>query len=78
MLFRSVSDGFVGVDMSLAELVGSMAVTATMMRPAGKIVVNGNIYDAVAANGYIDEGESVRVVRFQNAQLYVEPLEIRI
>ena len=73
-----VSDGFVGVDMSLAELVGSMAVTATMMRPAGKIVVNGNIYDAVAANGYIDEGESVRVVRFQNAQLYVEPLEIRI
>lgn len=73
-----VSDGFVGVDMNLAKLVGSMAVTATMMRPAGKIVVNGQIYDAVAANGYIDEGESVKVVRFQNAQLYVEPLEIRV
>ena len=73
-----VADGFVGVDMSLSRLVGSMAVTATLMRPAGKIVVNGEVYDAVAANGYIDEGESVKVVRFQNAQLYVEPLEIRI
>ena len=73
-----VSDGFVGVDMALAELVGSMAVTATMMRPAGKIVVNGRIYDAVASNGYIDEGESVQVTRFQNAQLYVEPLEIKV
>lgn len=73
-----VSDGFVGVDMNLAELVGSMAVTATMMRPAGKIIVNGQIYDAVAANGYIDESESVRVVRFQNAQLYVETLELKI
>lgn len=73
-----VSDGFIGVDMNMAALVGSMAVTATMMRPAGKIIVNGQIYDAVAANGYIDEGESVRVVRFQNAQLYVEPLEFKV
>ncbi|MDE6097436.1 MAG: nodulation protein NfeD [Muribaculaceae bacterium] len=73
-----VSDGFIGVDMSLADLVGSMAVTATMMRPAGKIVVNGQIYDAVASCGYINEGESVKITRFQNAQLYVEPLEIRV
>lgn len=67
---QNVEDGYIGVDTSVATLVGSQAVTATALHPSGKITVAGEIYDAVLG-GFIDEGVPVRIVRFENAQLYV-------
>ena len=45
------------------------------MRPAGKVEIDGEIYDAVTENGVVEQGTKVKVVRFENAQLVVTPGE---
>lgn len=64
-------EGFVGVDMKEKELIGKKGVAFTILRPSGKVEIEGNIYDATADSGYIEKGESVEVVRFETAQLFV-------
>ena len=66
------SEGYIGVDMSPAAFVGNHAVTLTDMRPAGKIKIDSNVYDAVSTGDFIDAGSKVKIVRYENAQLYVE------
>lgn len=66
-----VSDGFIGVDMSPRKYIGQEAVAATDMRPAGKIKIGEHVFDAVSTGDYIARGHKVRVVRYENAQLYV-------
>lgn len=66
------SDGFIGVDMGPERFVGKHAVTVTEMRPSGKIEIDGNIYDAVSMGPFIEARRSVKIKRYENAQLYVE------
>ena len=52
-------------------LVGRTGTVTAVLRPSGKIVLDGIYYDAVAENGlFIGRGEKVRVVRVGNGQLY--------
>lgn len=67
-----VSDGFIGVDMTPAALVGRKGRTVTDMRPAGKIEVDGKVYDAVSTGEFIAAGHTVDIVKYENAQLYVK------
>lgn len=64
-------DGWIGVDMSPARFVGTEAKAATDLRPSGKIQIGDDWYDAVSDEGYIPSGREVRIVRYENAQLYV-------
>lgn len=64
-------NGFIGVDMQPARYIGEIAVAVTDMRPAGKIRIADKDYDAVSITGYIDTGKMVKVVKYENAQLYV-------
>ncbi|MBR4136551.1 MAG: nodulation protein NfeD [Bacteroidales bacterium] len=63
--------GFIAQDMQLQHLVGRDGITATFMRPAGKIEIDGDLYDATSEYGLIDKGCPVTVVKFENAQLVV-------
>lgn len=58
------------------DLVGREAVTKTVLRPSGKIEIEGVWYDAVALNGYVDVGEKVTVVKHENYNLFVRKLDI--
>ena len=74
LALQSVQDkeeGYIGVPTELQQYIGSTGVAATILRPAGKIVIDGNQFDAVALHGYIEQGATVRVVKYENAQLYV-------
>ena len=44
----------------------------TILRPAGKIDIDGEIYDAVAETGYISKGTPVEVIGMSNTQLVVK------
>lgn len=78
-LFKKVSvqatissqEGFVGVDVSEKALVGKEGVASTVLRPSGKVQIEGSIYDATAENGFIEKGERIMVVKFETAQLFV-------
>lgn len=76
MLTQDIKKGYIGVDMGPAKLVGSRATAMTDMRPAGKIIIDGNVYDAVSTGSFIEASQHVRIVRYENAQLYVEPTQL--
>lgn len=68
-------DGYVGVDMDIRREVGKNGVAVTDLRPAGKVEVEGDIYDAVSLWGdYIVKGTSVCVKKYQSGQIYVEKI----
>lgn len=54
-------------------LVGQCGTTLTVLRPSGKVQVNGKSYDAVSEAGFIEAGTPIQVQRYENAQLYVLP-----
>ncbi|MGQ7871241.1 NfeD family protein [Sunxiuqinia sp. sy24] len=64
--------GFVGVDTSFINLVGKTGTAYTVLRPSGKVKIDGKIYDAVSGLGMIDRGDEIVVIRTESAQLYVE------
>lgn len=76
MLTQDVKDGYIGVDMGPARLVGHKARAMTDMRPAGKILLDGEVYDAVSTGAFVEAGSSIRITRYENAQLYVEPTQL--
>lgn len=57
----------VGVD-SLKDHIGE---AVTILRPAGKVLVDGKVYDAIAQVSYIEKGKAVRVVDYENSTLVV-------
>lgn len=75
LLTQDIKKGYIGVDMGPAEYVGKKAKTMTDMRPAGKIIIDGDVFDAVSTGPFIEADRHVRVVRYENAQLYVEPTQ---
>ncbi len=76
LLTQDVKDGYIGVDMSPARFVGHRAKAMTDMRPAGKILLGEDVYDAVSTGAFIAAGSHVRILRYENAQLYVEPTQL--
>jgi len=64
-------EGYLSVSSEPASLVGKTGVAASVLRPSGRVEVNGEYYDAVSINGFIEKGESVFVHKYENAQLYV-------
>lgn len=69
-----VSEGYIGVDTAMARYVGKEGVAVTDMRPAGKINIDGDEFDAVSLSGYVDAHTKIKAERFENAQLYVRKL----
>ncbi len=67
----SNTEGYVGVDISEISLVGKEGIANTVLRPSGKVEIEGNIYDATAIDGYIEKGTAIHVHKFEAAQLFV-------
>ncbi len=70
---QRVEDGYIGVSMTPAQLIGKTGTTVTVLRPAGKVEIDGTIYDAVSLRDFIEADTIVEVVRYENAQIYVIP-----
>lgn len=65
-------EGYSSAKDSYLEMIQKTGVTRTILRPAGKIEIDGDLYDAVALTSYIEKGEKVVVVDYHNAQLVVK------
>ena len=68
---QTIEEGFVGVPVELSEKVGLTGIAATVLRPSGRITIGDDDFDAVSLYGFIDAGTPVRVVKYENSQLYV-------
>jgi len=68
---QNIGDGFISVDANHKKLIGKKGVAATILRPAGKVEIENEIYDARSEIGYIDRGDPIIVIKDETAQLYV-------
>ena len=66
------ADGYIGVSMDEKNLIGKSGLTKTVLRPSGKVDIEGKIYDAVSEQNYIEKGVKVRVERYETGQIYVD------
>ena len=60
----------------LTSLIGKEGTAATVLRPSGKVLIDGEIYDGVSMQDFIEKGTPVKVVRFENAQVYVQAIRL--
>lgn len=67
---QKLEDGYVAVDMHL-DLIGKSGSAVTDLRPSGKIMVAGEVYDAMALVGLIEKETSVVVIKQEAGQMYV-------
>ncbi len=63
--------GYTSAISEIAALVGQSGVAFTVLRPSGKVEINGEVYDATALTGYVEKGEKVTVVKYETAQVFV-------
>lgn len=63
--------GFTSQDMRNEQYVGKEGTAQTILRPSGKVNIDGEILDATVEHGFVEAGEKVKVTRFENAQLFV-------
>jgi membrane-bound serine protease (ClpP class) len=69
---QNVSDGFVCIETGMFALKGKKGVSKTVLRPGGKIFIEGEVYDAVANSGFIDKDVNIVVTKVEATQLYVD------
>lgn len=65
------SEGFTIADQGMIGLSGKSGKAMTILRPAGKVIIEGTVYDATAETSYIEKNQDVVVVGYINAQLVV-------
>lgn len=71
---QNSSEGYIASDNNSRSLIGTTATAITRMAPSGKVRIEADTYDAVSAYGtFIEAGTTVRVIRYENCQLYVTP-----
>ena len=65
------SQGYVSVQFS-ESLVGKQGTAETVLRPSGKVMIDGKMYDAFTRGDYIDRGQAVEVISDDGPSLKVK------
>lgn len=64
------SEGYVGTDRG-DNLAGSTGFAVTDLRPAGKIEIDGNRYDAVSEGAFLVKGTEIEVIKHETFSIFV-------
>ncbi|MBA7538197.1 hypothetical protein ES705_30471 [subsurface metagenome] len=65
------SRGFISIDTHQKDMIGKSGTAYTVLRPSGRVKIEGEIFDAKAEIGFIDKNDQVKVIRDETGQLYV-------
>ena len=68
---QTAGEGYITANKQMNNLVGREGLTATILRPAGKVEIDNDIFDALAETGYIDKGCDIYVTRYEGSNLIV-------
>ena len=72
---QKTEEGFIGVPTEQRNLIGTFGVTVTDLRPAGKVEIDGKIYDALANYGkFITKETKVSVTAYGTGQILVDEI----
>ncbi|MBI9034421.1 MAG: nodulation protein NfeD [Bacteroidales bacterium] len=65
------SEGFTSEDRTYSSRIGQEGIAHTDLRPAGKVMIDDQIFDAASEAGFISKGERVSVRDYSTSQLFV-------
>lgn len=71
---QTAESGYVS-SVPMLNLINKHAIARTVLRPSGKIEIDGVWYDAVALDGFVNAGEEVFVEKHENYNLFVRKIE---
>lgn len=54
---------------------GDTGKTITRLNPMGKILVNGEIFEAKSNGQYVEENKKIKIIKMSNYSVIVEPIE---
>jgi len=74
LVLEDAETGFLSAP-SASDLVGRVGEAQTDLRPAGKIVIDGERYEATSEREFIAQGSRVRVIGKDGPALVVRPEE---
>jgi membrane-bound serine protease (ClpP class) len=69
---QQAGEGYTSADETYQSMINKTGHAMTILRPAGKVVIEGDMYDATAITGFIDKGEKIEVVSYHTGQLFVQ------
>ena len=69
---QNSNEGFTASYEDVKQMIGKKGFAYTILRPAGKIMIDNDLYDATALNGFIDKGELIEVVKYETSSLFVK------
>lgn len=72
---QDIVDGYVGVPTEITTLVGKTGKTLTILKPSGKVSIDGKTYDAVAKFGFLEPDTPIVVERHEAGQVYVKAVK---
>lgn len=64
-------DGYTSSINAYEKMIGETGVAFTVLRPAGKVKIRDEIFDASAEAGYIEKDHKIQVTGYQTSQLFV-------
>lgn len=64
--------GLEAEDQKLSRHIGTLATVEAMLRPAGKVAIDGEVYEGITSGEFIEKGVSVKVVGIKSGALLVE------
>ncbi len=68
---QNITEGYVSGDATYHSLKGKTGVAHTVLRPSGKVELEGEIYDARSESGFVNKGDKVKIMKYETGQLYV-------
>jgi membrane-bound serine protease (ClpP class) len=67
--------GFSTSDKKYERMINKLGIAQTNLRPAGKVIIEDEYFDATAYNGFIEKGSKIIVTKYETAQLFVTKAE---
>lgn len=74
VLTQKQADDYRPTTVDYSHLVGTVGVTRTQLRPAGRIEIEGEYYDAVSEGQMVSPDTRVRVVLVEGPRIVVRPI----
>jgi membrane-bound serine protease (ClpP class) len=68
---QKAEEGYTTRGSKYQSMIGKEGVAHSVLRPAGKVKIEGDVYDATALAGYIEKGDEVIVIKYGTGQLFV-------
>jgi membrane-bound serine protease (ClpP class) len=65
------NEGYTTSNLKYKNMIGKAGIAHSVLRPAGKVMIEGDVYDATALAGYIEKGDEVQVIKYETGQLFV-------